>query len=101
LKSVWFEAYREINENETNVLMEQIVCLKNLNQLDLNLKYGGQEFANNSKSIAIHCNQLKRFEIFVYETNLFVDKQIFNCLGFFKNFNYLNLYLDCEDEESN
>jgi len=78
-----------------------MVYLKNFNQLQLFLyldQTSNQKFIHNLKAIAIHCNQLKCFKLIVFEANPLLE-QIFNCLSFFKNFNYL--YLLINGEESN
>jgi hypothetical protein len=104
LKSVSFIPISTINDIETNVLMKQIVCLKNLTKLELWLNFGKisiKNFIENLKSIAIHCNQLNSFEFHVLGTNSLLNNEIYNCLGFFKNLNYLVLSLNSFNEESN
>jgi hypothetical protein len=76
--------------------------LKNLNHLKLCLYFGGnlnQEFIKNLKSITIHCIQLKKLIYFVQSSNPLLNKQIFNCLGFFKILNYLELWLNEDNEK--
>jgi hypothetical protein len=83
-----------LNQNETNFLMKQIIYLKNLNHLELWLDFKGnssEEFINNLKAIAIHCNQLKSFNFKVSKTKPLLHKYIFNCLGFYKSLNHLEL----------
>jgi hypothetical protein len=53
--------------------MKQIIHLKNFKELKLWI-----EFIDDLKAIAIHCNQLKSFEINVIRINTAVNKQIFN-----------------------
>ncbi len=104
LKSVSFVGWLGINDIETNFLMKQIIYLKNLTKLDLMLEFSAnssQEFIHNLKAIALNCNQLKWLFLFVAETNPSLDCQIFNCLGFFKNLNFLELSLSKNNEESN
>ncbi len=103
MKSVAIRAHfdverdKTLNHYELNVLMKQMVYLKNLNQLELSLQLdernSNQQIVDNLKSIAIHCNQLKRFKLCVTQTIAPIDKQVFNCLRFFKNLNFLELYL--------
>jgi hypothetical protein len=104
LKSVSLEAlaFNAITGIQINVLMKQIVYLKNLKRLELSFDFdqtSNQEFIDNLRAIAIHCYQLKRFELTVFWANPLLDKQIFNCLSFFKNLNYLYLFIG--GEESN
>jgi hypothetical protein len=104
LKSVSFVGWLGINDIETHFLMKQIIHLKNLTKLDLMLEFSAnssQEFIHNLKAIALNCNQLKQLYFFVAETNPSLDFQIFNCLSFFKNLNFLELSLNKNNEESN
>jgi hypothetical protein len=104
LKSVLFVGWLGINDIETNFLMKQIIHLKNLTKLDLMLELSAnssQEFIHNLKAIALNCNQLKQLYFFVAKTNPSLDFQIFNCLSFFKNLNFLELSLNKNNEESN
>ncbi len=91
------EREKTLNDYELNVLMKQIVYLKNLNQLELSLQLdetnSNEQIVDNLKSIAIHCNQLKRLKLCLTQTIAPIDKQVFNCLRFFKNLNFLELYL--------
>ncbi len=41
-------------------------------------------FVENLKAIAINCNQLNHFKLFVYGSDSLLKKQIFECLGFSK-----------------
>ncbi len=71
--------------------------------MELWLYFGGnsnQEFIKNQKSIAIHCIELKKLIFVVQSSNPLLNKQIFNCLGFFKNLNYLELWLNEDNEKS-
>jgi hypothetical protein len=102
LKSVSFVAL--INDIETNVLMKQIVYLKNLTKLGLDVNFREisiKNFIENLKSIAINCNQLNSFEFHVLGTNSLLNIEIYNCLGFFKNLNYLVLSLYNFNKQSN
>jgi hypothetical protein len=102
LKNISIRADRRSKPNKTNVLMKNIIYLKNLNRLELWLKFGGNPnkgFIENLKAIAIHCNQLKKLKFNVSRTNPSLDKQIFNCLALFKNLNVLELNLDNNYEE--
>jgi hypothetical protein len=102
LKNVKIAANYKLTPNKTNVLMKRIVCLENLNQLELSVNFGknlSKEFVENLKEIAIHCNQLKIFKFDVSRTKPSVDKQVFNTLALFKNLNVLHLNLDNNYEE--
>jgi hypothetical protein len=97
LKSVSISACIRDNDIDCNVLLKQIIHLKNLTKLKLFLGFdenSSEEFIDNLKTIAIQCNQLNSFKFDVLRTNPLVHKQIFNCLAFFQNLKvlYLNLY---------
>jgi hypothetical protein len=104
LKSASIATDFDVNENESNLLIKQIIYLKNLNHLELLLIFGensNQEFIENLKSIAIHCNQLKNFKFRAFGTNSLLNKQVFNCLGLFKNLNVLHLLIRKVGKENN
>jgi hypothetical protein len=87
LKSVTFEVRFDIDHIETNILMKEMINLKNLTKLNLMLKStnSSKAFVENLKAIAIHCKQLKRFDLFVAKGNPLLNKQIFNSFLLFKN----------------
>jgi hypothetical protein len=104
VKSVLFDACLGIDNIETNILMKQMIHLKNLTKLDLMLEFSAnssQEFVDNLKKIAIHCDRLKLFKFDVFGTNPSLDCQIFNCLGFFENLKILILNLVNNNIKSN
>jgi hypothetical protein len=51
--------------------------------------------------MAINCKQLKRFEFHVFEINESLCFQLFNCLAFFENLNFLHLSRDNNNIKSN
>ncbi len=88
-----------LKEN-TNVLMQQIIDLKNLNRLELRgfVENPVQVFVENLKAIAINCNQLNHLRFTVSGSDsLLINKEIFECLGFFKNLKHLDLFLAYEE----
>jgi hypothetical protein len=101
LKSITFENCFWGDNIEANILMKQIIHLKNLTKLDLTLRpnaNSSKEFVENFKAIAIHCKKLKRFYLFIAKSNPLLNKQIFNCFRLFKNLKFMNLCL-CEDNQ--
>jgi len=66
-----------------------------------NKLYYFQVFVENLKAIAINCNQLNHLRFVVDGSNSLLNKEIFKCLGFFKNWNHLDLLLDYDYRESN
>jgi hypothetical protein len=103
LKKVLILADFDLKDNEINVLMKQIIHLKNFKELEFCIDFvenRNEEFIDGLKAIAIHCNQLKSFKINVVGINTAVTKHIFNCLGFFKNLNHLELSSYKNNEES-
>jgi hypothetical protein len=104
LKSVSISACIRNNDIDCNVLLKQMIHLKNLTELKLFLGFeenSSEEFVENLKAIAIHCNQLNTFKFDALRTNPLVHKQIFNCLAFFKHLKALCLNLLLNTHEQN
>jgi hypothetical protein len=81
LKKVLIGAAFGLKYNEINVLMKQMIHLKNFKELELWIKFienPNKEFIDDLKAIAIHCNQLKSFKMNVFEINTAVYKHISN-----------------------
>jgi hypothetical protein len=95
LKSIRIRANCGLNENEINVLMQNLVHLKSLTQFELwvHFAYVTNIFFDNLISMAINCQQLKRFEFCSLGINESLCIELFNCLVFFENLNVLRLHL--------
>jgi hypothetical protein len=105
LKSVSISACIRNNDIDCNVLLKQMIHLKNLTELKLFLGFeenSSEEFIENLKAIAIQCNQLNSFKFDALRTNPLVHKQIFNCLAFFTNLKvlYLNFLLNTHEQSN-